>query len=243
MIRKLSFVAALSLAAACGGSTAPAATSQPTEAVVETATEEVETVVEEATADLRVIHASPASPIHVRANGQVITEDALTSGTWTSTRITVPAGPHAITVGPSGGGEAFAAADVELEGEGNYTLFFIGDNTANTTAAAPMVVLASDDLTAPEGDTAHVRFVHAVPGGAEVAISSPSGRGYAAGVGFGGASDFYPVAVTDNSFDVAIAGSVVASAEVPLTAGLLTTIIFVAEGEGIGTLVVSEGAE
>lgn len=239
MIRKLSFIAALSFAAACGGSNVPAATSQPTETVVETVTEVVEAV----TAELRVVHASPASPIRIRANGQEIGDEPLTSGTWTANRITVPAGPHAITAVPSGGGETFAAADVELEGEGNYTLFFIGDQTAGTPAAMPMVVLASDDLTAPEGDNAHVRFVHAVPGGEDVAISDPAGRGYAAGVSFGATSDFYPVAVSSNTFDVAVGGSVVASVDVPLTAGLLYTVIFVSEGEGIGTLVISEGAE
>jgi hypothetical protein len=207
--------------------------------LVETVTDEVEAL----TATLRVVHASPASPIRIRANGQPITEDAIASGTWTATRITVPAGPHAITAVPSGGGETFAAADVELDGEGNYTLFFVGDQTAETPAAMPMVVLASDDLSAPEGDNAHVRFVHAVPGAPAVTISSPSGRGYAAGVGFGAVSGFYPIAVGDNMFDIAAGGSVIASVEVPLTAGLLTTVIFVAEGEGIGTIVVSEGAE
>ena len=247
MIRKLSFLAAISLATACGGSQS-APTSQPTEeaaepAVEETAEEEVEDVVQAAEANVRLVHASAASPVRVRTNGESINEDALIGGTWTTSRVAVASGEHTFSAGPSGGGEEFASATATLAENGNYTLVFIGDDTQPGAGSGPAVVVLEDDLSAPEGDTASVRFVHGVPGTGSVSLSDGAGRGYAAGLGFGDASGYYDIAPTDNTFAVAAGGEEVASFDVPLTAGLVFTVILVGEADGVGSVVVSEGLE
>jgi hypothetical protein len=238
MIRKLSFLAALSLSAACGGSQ-PAPTSQPTETVEAP----VEEVVEAAPANVRFVHASPAAPIRVRANDESVSEEPLMPGTWTTTRVAVASGDTALAVVPSGGGEVFASANASLEAEGNYTLFFIGNDTMPGPGSGPSVLVVEDDLSAPDGANAKVRFVHAVSGGESVSISAPSGRGYAAGLDFGFASAFYSVAPSSNSFTVSAGGEELATVDLPLTGGLLYTVVFVAEADGVGTLVVSESAE
>ena len=239
MVRKLSFLAAVSLATACGGSQ-PAPTSQPTE---ETVVETGEETVEAAAANVRFVHASPAAPIRIHANDASVSDEPLMPGTWTTTRVAVPSGDASLSAAPSGGGEAFASASATLDPEGNYTLFFIGDDTTPGPGTGPGVLVVADDLGAPEGENAKVRFVHAVPGGESVSISDPSGRGYAAGLEFGAASAFYSVDPASNAFTVSAGGEELTSIEVPLTGGLLFTVVFVAEADGVGTLVVSEGAE
>ena len=247
MIRKLSFLAACSLAAACGGSQSTP-TSQPTEEVTEEVevtedAEATEEAVEAADASVRVVHASAASPLRIRTNGESINEEPLARGTWTTSRVDISSGEHTFSAGPSGGGAEFASATATLAEEGNYTLVFIGDDTQPGAGSGPAVVVLEDDLSAPEGDTASVRFVHGVPGTGSVSLSDGAGRGYAAGLEFGDASGYYDIAPADNSFAVASGGEEVASFDVPLTSGLVFTVILVGEADGVGALAVSEGSE
>jgi hypothetical protein len=165
------------------------------------------------------------------------------SGTWTTTRVAVPSGDAALAAAPSGGGEVFASANASLDAEGNYTLFFIGDDTMPGPGSGPSVLVVSDDLSAPEGGNAKVRFINAVPGGQSVSISDSSGRGFAAGLDFGFASAFYSVDPMLNSFSISAGGEELMAIDVPLTGGLLYTVVFISEADGVGTLVVSEAAE
>ena len=249
LLPKITLLAALaSLSLACGGSqdAGPQPTSMPSEEASDeiAGADEVEAEPEqvEENASIRFVHASGASPIRVSDAEGVLTEAPIASGQWDVERISVPAGSHTLTFAPSGGGEAFATADVELAADGSYTAFFIGDHTSVIRAEMPQVLLAEDDLSPADSGQAKVRFVHALPGGPSVSFSDGAGRGYAAGLGYGSASSWYAVGPAANTVEIAAEGETIATLSVPVTAGMLTTVVCVPEGDGVGALFINEPA-
>ena len=232
-LRPLFFAAACAaFAVACGGSQdTGTAESMPT--VVDEVVEAVPT------ATVRLVHASPASPIRVTAGDMAATAEPLSSGTWT-TRMDVPAGEHTLTFSPSGGGAAFATADVDLDADGNYTVFFVGDNTSAIRAEMPRAIVATDDMAAPTSGRARVRFVHAAVGGPAATFSDGSGRGYAAGLAYGAVSSWYDVAGDARTVEIAADGATLATLQAPVTGGMNLTVVVVNEGDGLGALFINE---
>lgn len=222
-MRNVLIAAFVGLIAACGGKQ-ETGSDQPTSMPVE------EVVV--APASVRVIHASTATPLRVAAGDMQLTPDAVQPGGW-SDRFVAPAGQHTLTFGPAGGGEAFATADVDFAPAGAYSLILIGDHTSVIRADMPTVLVLEDDLTAPPAGEARVRFVHAALGVGEVSLSDGQGRGYAAGLGYGGASGWYSVTPGDNTVDIAVGGDIVASIPAPFTAGFTTTVVITQGGDGV----------
>lgn len=230
-MRKFLLIASFAaLATACGGSQT---TEEPTSQPVET----VEVV--EAPAAVRFVHASSASPIRVFAGGAELTDASLAAGTYGS-RMAAPAGEHALAFRPSGGGEAFATVDASFDSEGAYTVVFAGDPTSVIRAEMPTAFVVADDLTAPAADQARVRFIHAATGVGEVSLSDGAGRGYAAGLGYGSASAWYDVAAGSNTVEIAAGGEVVATLTAPFTAGMITTVVIGADGEGVAATFINE---
>ena len=87
---------------------------------------------------------------------------------------------------------------------------------------------------------AHIRFVHAVPGGPEVNIRTAEGRGFAAGAGYKAVTDYAPIAAAQTTIEVVAGGDVILSAPVGLAEGRLFTVIVTPTADGVGAVVVNE---
>lgn len=193
------------------------------------------------TATLRFVHAAAAPSVDIMAGDAMLLE-SVGAGNWNPERLTVPAGPHTVNVAPAGTMDAVLSADVELAADGNYTVVVVGDASSVVRDTMPAAIVLDDTTDAPGAGQAKVRFVHAVPGGPAVNISNAEGRGFAAGVGFMGASDYYTVDAMQQEIVVSAGGETLLSAPVGFAEGRLFTIIVAPEGEGVGAIVVNEGA-
>lgn len=225
-------IAALGVVTACGGSqnTSSAPTSAP---MVE------EQPMEQETATVRFVHAAAAPTVDIMANGDALLS-GVAAGEYNSDRLTVPAGGHTITVAPAGTTDAVVSADVELAADGDYTVIVVGDASSVIRQEMPEAIVIMDAMATPDAGMAHIRFVHAVPGGPAVNIRNTDGRGFAAGAGYKAVTDYVPIAAAQTTIEVVADGDVLLSAPVGLAEGRLFTVIVAPEGDGLGAIVVNE---
>lgn len=226
---------------ACGGAQsadAPASAPSEPEAAAEVVEEEAAPA---PTATLRFVHAASAPGVDIMAGDAMLLE-SVGAGNWNPERLTVPAGPHTINVAPTGTTDAVVSADVELAADGNYTVVVVGDASSVMRDTMPTAIVLDDTTDAPAAGQAKVRFVHGVAGGPAVNIATAEGRGFAAGVEYMGASAFYAVDAAQQEIVVSAGGDTLLSAPVGFAEGRLYTIIVSPSGEGVGAIVVNEGA-
>lgn len=225
-------LAMVGLLAACGGKQ----NTDATDAAVDAVEEAVQP------SHVRVINAANTPPLRVRAGDVTLTPAPVGAGQW-SERFEAPPGPHSLTFGPSGGGEAFATTDVALTPGASYSLVLIGDYTSAIRATMPRVVALEDAPGTPAAGNAHVRFVHAAVGVGDVTLSDGDGRGFASGLGYGEASGWVPVAGGNSTVQIATGGEIVASIPAPFTAGFITTVVITADDNGVAAKFVNERAD
>jgi hypothetical protein len=138
-------------------------------AVGATACDDTETTAPAATAQLRVVHASPDAPnVDVLADGNV----ALSNVAYrtASSYLEVPAGSRNLRVRPTGTTTVVIDANANLAASGAYTVLATG----RVASIAPLVL--QDDLTAPTAGNVKLRLVHASPtaGNVDIYVTAPT---------------------------------------------------------------------
>jgi hypothetical protein len=193
--------------------------------------------IEDAKARVMVVHASPNGPaVDVRVNNAV----ALTNLVYPSNSAytAVNAGSTNLKVSPTGTTNYVIDADVNLNGNTNYSVFAI-DSVSRIKAA-----VVSDNLTAPAAGKAHVRFFHFSPNapavdiavaGGPVLFSSRSFNDQGNNASFG---NFTAVDAGNYTLEVRAAGTMPAILTIPnvsLTSGKIYTVFAKGFLGGTGT--------
>ena len=132
-------------------------------ATTATACDDTETTEPVATAQLRVVHASPDAPnVDVLVDGAV----ALTNVPYktASAYLDAPVGARNLRVRPTGTTTVVIDANADLAAGRAYTVLATG----RVASLAPLVL--QDDLAAPAAGNVKLRLVHAAPGAGNVDI-------------------------------------------------------------------------
>lgn len=183
-----------------------------------------------ATAQLRVVHASPDAPnVDVLVDGAVALSNVPFRAA--SAYLTVPSGTRNLRVRATGGTAAVITADAPLAAGEAYTVIATGP----VASIAPLVL--EDDLAAPGAGNVKVRLVHASPtaGSVDIYVTAP-GASIAtatptlANVPFRAASGYLEVPAGTYRVRITPAGSKTVAIDVndvTLTAGQIRTAIAV----------------
>ncbi|WP_161889963.1 DUF4397 domain-containing protein [Pontibacter russatus] len=152
-------------------------------------------------ADVMVVHASPDAPgVDLLVNNTKVNNAPLVYPTNTG-YLDVPSGTQNIKVNAAGTSTTVIEANLDLEPDGDYTVFAI-----NTLSDIEALVL-EDDLSDPADGMAHVRFVHLSPDAPAVDVAVQGGPVLFSNSSFKDASDFMPVAAGTYTLEVRPAGS------------------------------------
>lgn len=160
-----------------------------------------------ATANVRVVHASPDAPnVDVLVDGAVVLTNVPYEAA--SAYLAVPAGTRNFKVNATGTTTTVIDADVPLTAGESYTVMATG------LVAAIQPLVLTDDLANPASGNVKVRLVHAAPSaptvdiyvtapGADLATASPT----LSGVPFRGYSDYLEVPAGNYQVRVTVAGT------------------------------------
>ena len=183
-----------------------------------------------ATAQLRVVHASPDAPnVDVLVDGQVALSNVPYKAS--SSYVAVPAGSRNLRVRASGTSTVVIDADAPITAGEAYTVLATG------TVAGIQPLVLEDDLTLPGAGNVRVRLVHAAPaaGNVDIYVTAPGADLAAAtptlsGVAFRGFSPYLEVAAGTYRVRVTPAGTKTVAIDVnnlTLTAGQVRTAVAV----------------
>jgi hypothetical protein len=209
-----------------GGTDTPTATATATATDTPTETAE-ETATPSGTANVRVAHLSPNAPdVDVLVDGSAALEGV--SFGAVSQYLEVPAGDRQVEITAAGDPDASVfSGTVPVEADTDYTVAAAGEVGDDADRPFEPLVLA-DDNSAPGGETARVRLVHASPDapGVDVTVAS-SGDAVFDGAEFGDAS-YAEVPAGDYTLQVrgdteSNDGDVVAEFDVSLAGGQVYT--------------------
>lgn len=160
-------------------------------------------------ADVMVVHASPDAPaVDLLINNTKVNTSPLTYPNNTG-YLSVPSGTQNIKVNAAGTSTTVIDANVDLEPDGDYTIFAY--NTLDNIEA----LVLEDDLSDPADDMAHVRFVHLSPDAPAVDIAVQGGGVLFSNSSFRSATDFTPVPAGTYTLEVRPAGTTTAVLTIP----------------------------
>ena len=170
-----------------GGGETPTETPTPTPTGTATETEtETETETSTASGRVRVAHLSPNAPnVDVSVDGSTALEDVPFGAV--SDYLELPAGDRQVAITPAGDPDTtvFEGA-VPVAADTDYTVAATGELGDMADQPFEPLVLA-DDTSAPGGDTARIRLVHASPDAPAVDVTLASnGDAVFDGVDYGG---------------------------------------------------------
>lgn len=172
-------------------------------------------------ANVMVVHASPDAPgVDLLVDDSKVNSAALTFPNNTG-YLEVPAGTRNVKVNAAGTSTTVINADLDLERDGNYSVFAI-----NTLSSIEPLVL-EDNLAAPASGRAHVRFVHLSPDAPAVDVAVTGGPVLFSNRAFRSATDFTPVDAMSYNLEVRLAGTETVVLSVPnvnLASGRIYTI-------------------
>ena len=177
-------------------------------------------------AQVMVVHASPDAPaVDVRVNNAVALSNVAFPSN--SSYTAVNAGNTNIKVSPAGTTTYVIDANVNLEGNNNYSVFAI-DSVSKVKAA-----VVSDNLAAPAEGKAHVRFFHFSPDAPAVDIAVTGGPVLFSNRTFNdqatttSLANFTPVDAGSYNLEVRLAGTntvVLSLPNVPVMQGKIYTV-------------------
>ena len=151
-------------------------------------------------ANVMVVHASPDAP-----GVDLLVDDAVSGTNLTFPNNTgylaVSAGMHNIKVNVTGTAATVIEADLDLMKDVNYSVFAV-DSVANIGA-----LVIEDDLTAPAGGFAHVRFIHLSPNAPAVDITLTDGTVVFGDRSFKEYTPFTPLAAGTYGLQVRLQGT------------------------------------
>lgn len=229
--RFFALFASVGFVAACGGTQNVESDQPASEPATEPAAE---------TASLRLVHAALAPTVDIYAGDTQLADD-VSLGQFTAERLTVPAGPHTISLHPAEGGDAIISWDVTLDAGGDFTVVVVGNVDSPTRDGQLDAVVLADDLSGGEGS--RTRFVHAVPGGPGVTFMAGS-TGYAVDVAYKTATEYYNTASEPTEFSLQAGGESIFADTVALASGRVFTVIArPTEDGGIAFTVANDRAE
>jgi hypothetical protein len=188
----------------------------------------------QAMAKVRVVHASPDAPaVDVLVDGARAISN-LGYGEAIG-YVDLPAGAHAVAVVPAGADADAAVIDASLDLQGStaYTVMAVG----RLAEIAPLVLV--DDLTAPMGSDARVRFVHTAADAPAVDVAVVDGPTLFSNMAFKDASQYLTAPAGTVDLAVRVAGTDTTVLTVPgvtLDAGKVYTIAAVGLASGQPTL-------
>lgn len=160
-------------------------------------------------ADVMVVHASPDAPgVDLLINNTKVNTAPLTYPNNT-VYLSVPSGTQNIKVNAAGTSTTVIDANVDLEPDGDYTIFAY--NTLDNIEA----LILEDDLSDPADDRAHVRFVHLSPDAPAVDIAVQGGDVLFSNSSFRSATAFTPVPTGTYTLEVRPAGTTTAVLTIP----------------------------
>jgi hypothetical protein len=181
---------------------------------------------QDATARVRVVHASPDAPaVDVYVDGSRALENVAFKGA--SGYISLPAGAHNFQVFAAGegpDGTAVIDADATLEAGTDYTVIAAG------TLEEIRPVVLEDDNSAPAAGKAHVRVVHASPDAPAVDVAVARGPVLFPNLSFPNAAGPAPVDAGTYDLEVRAAGTTTVALpidDVTLEAGKIYTVLAV----------------
>lgn len=194
-------------------------------------------------ARVMVIHASPDAPaVDVRINNTVALSNVPFPGN--SNYAEVNAGNTNFKISPTGTTTYVIDANVNLEGDKNYSVFAV-DSVSKIKAA-----VVSDNLATPASGKSHVRFFHFSPNAPAVDIAVTGGpvvfsnRSFNDQAANAALANFTPLDAGTYNLEVRLAGTntvVLAIPGVALTAGKIYTVF--AKGFVGGTASKTLGAQ
>lgn len=161
--------------------------------------------------------------------GTKITTGALAYGEAT-TYVSTPSGSRKAEF-KGADNAVIASADVDLTDKKHYTIFFAG------TVAAPAIVVAQDDLTAPAADQAKVRFINLSTDDTAVDIRLSGGEKLAANLTYKSVSNYLPVTPGVLTYEVlknADESLIFTMPAFTLAAGKIYTIWIKGSANGVG---------
>jgi hypothetical protein len=221
--------------AGCSGGGGGGDTDTPTDAGMDTATPTetptptetaTDTPTPQATAMVRVAHMAPNAPnVDVAVDGATVLEDVAFGAV--SGYLEVPTGERQVAIGVTGGGATVFEGAVPVEADTAYTVAAAGEVGDEADQPFEPLVLA-DDNSAPDGDTARLRVVHASPDAPAVDVTvASSGDALFDGVAFG-ESGYVEVPAGDYTVEIrgdteSNDGDVVASYDLGLAGGQVYT--------------------
>ena len=174
------------LAGCSGNGGGDTATDTATDAPTSTATEtETPTATPAGTAMVRVAHMSPNAPnVDVYVDGNAVLEDVAFGAV--SPYLDVPAGEREVEITAAGDASTVVfSGPVPVEADSAYTVAAIGEIGDEADQPFEPLVL-EDDNSAPGGETARVRVVHASPDAPAVDVTvESSGDALYDGVAYG----------------------------------------------------------
>jgi hypothetical protein len=153
------------------------------------------------TANVRVAHLSPDAPnVDVYVDGSAVLEDV--AFTDVSDYLELSAGTHTVEITAAGDASTSVfEQDLEL-GAADYSIVAAGELAEDGEAFSPLVL--EDDTSAPGGDEARVRLVHAAPDAPAVDVTvNATGDAIFDGVGYRGSES---VTVGANDYTIAVRG-------------------------------------
>lgn len=171
-------------------------------------------------ARVMAVHASPDAPaVDLLVDGTVVGSGlAFPNNTG---YLTVPAGTRNVRVNAAGTTTSVINANVPVTANANLSVFAV-DSVSKISA-----IVLTDDLTAPAGGKAHVRFVHLSPDAPAVDVAVTGGPILFANQSFKGFTAFTPVDAGTYDLEVRAAGTgnvVLSVPGVALTAGRIYTV-------------------
>jgi hypothetical protein len=176
-------------------------------------------------ARVRAAHFSPDAPnVDVLVDGDAVLTDVPFRAV--SDYLTVPAGPHQVTITAAGDRETVVFdGELSLEGATDYTLVAAGELTSEDTSFEVLPLV--DDNSDPGGNSARLRAVHVSPDAGPVDVTVEAGPVLFDGVPFAGSG---AVTVEANDYTAQVRpdteandGEVVYDTDVSLNGGTVYT--------------------
>ena len=153
-----------------------------------------------ATANVKVVHASPNAP-----GVDLLVDDAVVGTNLTFPNntgyLSVPAGTRNVKVNVTNTSTTVIEADLPIMENVNYSVFA----TDSVSKIAPIVLV--DDLTAPASGKAHVRFIHLSPNAPAVDVALQGGAVVFGDYEFQEDSPFTPLDAGTYNLEVRLQGT------------------------------------